>query len=147
MVEYRERRYDTGELWLGRTMANSKWRGNPCVRKASKDMLPTQKAKKMDGVMFNRNDYMIAVQWYENVPDDEEERLYERGSPGICILNSSELRLAGFEMEQVSGPRPINMRTRRGAQAAELDEMIESQKWRISVDDKQQAYNACQRVV
>ena len=62
-------------------------------------------------------------------------------------MNSSELRLAAFEMEQVSGARPINMRARRGAQAAELDEIMENQKWRIPVETKQRAYNACRGVM
>ena len=147
MVEYRERTHDTGELWLGRTVPNGNWRGNPCVRAAAEEMAPGQKGKKMHGVMFNRKDYMIAVQWYMNVPDDEEERLYVKESVPISILNSSELRLAAFEMEQVSGARPINMRARRGAQAAELDEIMENQKWRIPVETKQRAYNACRGVM
>ena len=146
MVEYRERTHDTGELWLGKTVSNGKWSG-ACVRSAARDMTPAQKGKKMHGVMFNRKDYMIAVQWYMNVPDDEEERLYVKESVPISILNSSELRLAAFEMEQVSGARPINMRARRGAQAAELDEIMENQKWRIPVETKQRAYNACRGVM
>ena len=111
-------------------------------------MTPGQKAKKMDGTMFNRKDYMIAVQWYELVPDDEEELLYVRGSPDIFVLNSSELRLAAFEMDQVSGPRPINMRPRRVAQADELEEVLsEAQMWRIPVEVKQRAYGACEGVM
>jgi len=81
------------------------------------------------------------------MPDDEEELLYVKEEVDISILNSSELRLAGFEMEQVSGARPINMRARRGAQAAELDEIEAGQKWRIPVETKQRAYNASKGVM
>ena len=45
MVEYRERTHDTGELWLGRTVPNGNWRGNPCVRAAAEEMAPGQKGK------------------------------------------------------------------------------------------------------
>jgi len=110
-------------------------------------MAKGQKGKQMHKIMFNRKDYMIAVQWYENVPDDEEERLYVRESPDIFVMNSSELRLAAFEMEQVSGARPLNMRARRGAQADELEGILETQKWRIPVEVKQRAYAACRGVM
>lgn len=50
-------------------------------------------------------------------------------------------------MDQVSGPRPINMRPRRGAQAEELEEMQEAQMWRIPVEVKQRAYEACKGVM
>lgn len=129
-------------------MPNGNWgRGGPCVWPAAKEMAKGQKGKQMHKIMFNRKDYMIAVQWYENVPDDEEERLYVRESPEIFVMNSSELRLAAFEMEQVSGARPLNMRARRGAQADELEGILETQKWRIPVEVKQRAYAACRGVM
>jgi hypothetical protein len=148
LVEARQRTHDTGDLWLGKTMPNSNWgRGGPCVWPAEKEMAKGQKGKQLHKIMFNRKDYMIAVQWYENVPDDEEERLYVRESPDIFVMNSSELRLAAFEMEQVSGARPLNMRARRGAQADELEGILETQKWRIPVEVKQRACAACRGVM
>ena len=143
LVEARTCTHDTGELWLGRTVACSLWRSNPCKRLAANEMARDQAKKKMHEIMFDRKDYMVAVQWYKNVPDDEEELLYVREEPKIWIFNSTELRLAAFRMEQVEGARPINVRPRRGGAAEDMEEIEQGQKWRISVETKLRAFEAC----
>ena len=116
----------------GITMQARRIRGDSC-----------RKSKKLYETMFHPNDYMIAVRWYELVPGLEDQLIYEAGLPEIVVINSSELRLAAFSMEQVKGPRPINMRPRRGGAAEEMEQVQAQQRWRLPFETYQEALEAC----
>ena len=42
--------------------------------------------------IFNKNDYAIAIDWFERVADDLERRTFVRGDGVTCFVNSTELR-------------------------------------------------------
>ena len=73
----------------------------------------------------------------------EDQLIYEVGLPEIVIINRSELRLATFSMEQVKGPRPINMRPRRGGAAEKMEQVQAQQRWRLPFETYQEALEAC----
>jgi hypothetical protein len=59
------------------------------------------------------------------------------------ILNSSELRLAGFSMAHLSGERLLNARARRGAQAEYQAELTAKAVWHPSSDMRLLAEGGC----
>ena len=52
-------------------------------------------SKTIDGTRYDKNDYMIAVQWYDRLAEDEEQRTFELTDPAVGFFNSTELRLVG----------------------------------------------------
>lgn len=54
----------------------------------------------IDGCRFDCGDCAIAVQWFSRDPADPLGRTFERVEKGI--LNSTELRLCGFNLKKVS---------------------------------------------
>ncbi len=44
---------------------------------------------------------MAAVQWYERLGESAERREFARGERMIGVINSTELRLLGFEMANI----------------------------------------------
>ena len=122
----------------GITMQVRRIRGDP-----GGDHHAGRKSKKLYETMFHPNDYMIAVRWYELVPGLEDQLIYEAGLPEIVVINSSELRLAAFSMEQVKGPRPINMRPRRCGAAEEMEQVQAQQRWCLPFETYQEALEAC----
>ena len=85
---------DEDEMWLGKTLPFGDFgRGSCCKRHGGG-------AKKLYGTAFNTGDYMLAVQWYERLSEsgDSERREFSRGERMIDVINSTELRMAGFDM-------------------------------------------------
>ena len=85
---------DEEEMWLGKTLPFGDFgRGSCCKRHGGG-------AKKLYGTAFNTGDYMLAVQWYERLSEsgDSERREFSRGERMIDVINSTELRMAGFDM-------------------------------------------------
>jgi uncharacterized protein YbdZ (MbtH family) len=78
--------------------------------KADKDIPAGKTWMKKHGIRWDCGDYITAMQWYElegdnGLGDDQSE-----GQPMVDIFNSSELRLAGFSMTQLSGERLLDAR-------------------------------------
>ena len=83
---------DEDEMWLGKTLPFGDFgRGSCCKRHGGG-------AKKLYGTAFNTGDYMLAVQWYERLAESGERREFSRGERMIDVINSTELRMAGFDM-------------------------------------------------
>jgi hypothetical protein len=59
------------------------------------------------------------------------------------ILNSSELRLAGFSMANLSGERLLNARARRGARAEYQAELTAKEIWHLSSEMRLLAEGGC----
>jgi hypothetical protein len=86
------------ELWLGRAVEFPSVKG--------KCALLQHKTQKRYGTRFDRGDYMIAVQFYERSVDcDEERRQFVMGQAEVDVINSSEVRLAGFSMDVLHDSR------------------------------------------
>ncbi len=52
------------------------------------------------GVRFNSGDFMVAVQWYERLPEsgDGERLEFLRGEEIIDVINSTDLRAVGVDV-------------------------------------------------
>ena len=89
-------------------------RADPCIF----DKV-TERTKYIGGTEFGRGDYAVAVKWWIASADDPEERTYEEWDPsaediaacGITvggetffIVNSTELRDVGFQMDALDPP-------------------------------------------
>jgi hypothetical protein len=61
----------------------------------------------------------------------------------VDIFNSSEFRLAGFSMTQLSGERLLKARARRGAQAEYHSGITVKAVWRLSSETRLLAEGAC----
>ncbi len=85
---------DVDEMWLARTVAFSAFGVAVCCKKH----LDGQ--KNVYGTRFNTGDYMVAVQWYERLCEsgNGERREFVRGRCMVDVINSTELRMIGFEM-------------------------------------------------
>lgn len=130
-------------LWLGLTMPMDEW-GGSCTRVVDAAMLNGRKWMKAFGVRCDPGNVLVAVQWYELCGDNGMGADYELARVIITnVVNSSELRLAGFEMEQTAGPRLVNSRDRRAGQALEFAEIKAAQKWLLSAETKLRAEGAC----
>jgi hypothetical protein len=55
------------------------------------------------GMRFNTGDFMIAVQWYERLPEsgDGERLEFFRGERVIDVINSTELRAACVNVKEI----------------------------------------------
>ena len=85
---------------------------------------------------------MMGVQYYS----ENDDGSFVQGEPHLDVCNSSELRLAGFEMGQSSGLRQINARPRRGEQAAHQAELEADAAWLLPPATREIAEAACRRV-
>jgi hypothetical protein len=88
------------------------------------------------GIRWDCGDYMVAVKWYELEGGNGLGDDYSKGHPIVNIFNSSELRLAGFSMTQLSGERILNARARRGAQAEYQTELTAKEVRHLSSETK-----------
>lgn len=82
------------EMWLGKTLSFGEFdRGSCCKRHDTA-------AATVYGTRFNTGDFMVAVQWYERLSEsgNGERREFIRGKRMLDVINSTELRMAGFEM-------------------------------------------------
>lgn len=81
------------DLWLGKTVAFPG--DHVCIRQQSATTVT-------NSTRFDKGDYMIAVQWYERFAEcTAERREFIMGEPGISVVNSTELRHFGFQMDEV----------------------------------------------
>mmetsp|Transcript_40156 Transcript_40156/g.79066 ORF Transcript_40156/g.79066 Transcript_40156/m.79066 type:complete len:242 (+) Transcript_40156:239-964(+) len=143
LVEYRHCTHDLGTLWLGRTVANQKWNG-ACVKSAKQACKEAKKKfVKVDKTRFDEKDYMVAVQWLELDGDNGLGQDYVMQSQTAYIFNSTELRLAGFGVQQTAGPVAYNSRERRGEQAGKMSQIMAAQKWLLPADVRLRAETAC----
>ena len=139
LIEHRERTHDIGKLWLARCVAVREW-SQSCRKRV---VLP--KGKKwfnLYGSRWDAGDWMMGVQYYSENADGS----FVQGEPHLDVCNSSELRLAGFEMEQSSGLRQINARPRRGEQAEHQAELVADAAWLLPPATREIAEAACRRV-
>ena len=114
------------EVWLGKAVAMEGWDGKP----SKKANIAKGKRKTINGNRYDHGEYMIAIQWHEQVAADSDQLEFEVGAPDISIQNSSTLRLAGFQPETIQHPALA------GGSSA-------STTWRVSVDDMQTAVDRC----
>jgi hypothetical protein len=130
--------------------------GGPCIYKQC-----TARSERISGTEFNRNDYVLAVKWWVKTDDDPEERTYEEWVPtaedietyGIeegdevfFILNSTELRMVGFQMDPVTPPANtvvhIAHRTRKASSAPERASTA-GRRFRLPADVENQGLALC----
>jgi hypothetical protein len=73
--------------------------------------------KNIDGTRFDPGDFAIAVRWLERVDDDEQQRTFEFSSTegSQFVINSTELRHSGFELDKVAPLGPIPRRSARSS--------------------------------
>lgn len=140
LVEYRECTHDIGELWLGRCLGVPEW-SQSCRKKV--ELPKGKKWMKKYGSRWDEGDWMMAVQWYSEQADGS----YVQCEPHVDVCNSSELRLAGFEMTQSRGLRQINARPRRGAQAERQAELQAEAAWLLPPETRKRAEAACRAVI
>ena len=120
--------------WIGQAYAVPGAKASdPCVHKKVEG-----RTEWLAGVQFDRGDYAVAVKWWKLTADDPEERTYEEWEPtqaeiaafGIetpngpyFLVNSTELRHIGFQMDSVApppaSPVPVAMATRRARAVAQ----------------------------
>ena len=110
------------EVWLGKAVAIEDWGGKP----SKKANIAKGKRKTINGNRYDHGEYMIAIQWHEQVAADSDQLELEVGAPDISIQKSSTLRHAGFQ------PEMIQHRALAGSSSAHTT-------WRVSVDDMQTA--------
>jgi hypothetical protein len=116
------------ELWLGKTVPL------PGSRSCCKQHEGPQ--KRIDHARFDEGDFMVGVQWYERVPDaDDERRVFVCGEEHSCIMNSTELRLAGFEV-----PRIVEADADVEIQATEFEKTTH---WQLLRKDEAKALLCC----
>jgi hypothetical protein len=111
------------DWWLARAVAvNGEGFDDVCFQKMNKRTT-------LDFVQFDKDDYAIAVQWYERNISDPARLEFAMVDSNVCLANSTELRhwLPRGDVEQIGGPLAVVVRqTRRGsgATSAERDKRI-----------------------
>jgi len=85
------------EMWLGKTVEFSDFGRQSCCKKH------TEGQRNVYSVRFNSGDFMVAVQWYERLPENGDgERLeFFRGERVIDVINSTELRAVGVDVREI----------------------------------------------
>ena len=128
---------DKDELWLGKTLAFGGFNARPprCSKKHT-----GQQANKFT-TSFNNGDYMVAVQWYERLCEsgDGERLEFVMGERQVDVINSTELRLAGFALAPI-GVLPAGVTD--GIESAGVSEE-ERVKWRLARGDEAEALTWC----
>ena len=110
----------------------------------------------LDYVQFDKNDYAIAVQWYERNDSDPARLEFEMVDSDVCLANSTELRhwLPHGDVEQTGGPLAVGVRQTRGgshatsaaraARIAAVDAKNEFKRtYRVSSDVEQLVLDRC----
>ena len=131
---------DDDELWLGKTIPSDKL-GGACKMKF------TGKQGKMFGTRVDKGDYIVAVQWYQRLCEsgDGEQREFVMAKPRIDFVNSSELRLVGFNLKQI-GEFSANVRDpAEGEMIGRVDGISdeERKKWELALSDESEALFWC----
>jgi hypothetical protein len=128
---------DKDELWLGKTLAFGGFnaRSPRCSKKHT-----GQQANKFTA-RFNNGDYMVAVQWYERLCEsgDGERLEFVMGERQVDVINSTELRLAGFALAPI-GVLPAGVTD--GIESASVIEE-ERVKWCLARGDEAEALTWC----
>ena len=115
-------------MWLGKTVAFGALGQGSCCKRHDEGQ------KNLYGTRFNTGDYLVAVQWYERLPEsgDGERREFIRGTREIDVINSTELRWYGFEMISI-GSFP----------GAAEDDAEAQRKWELPRDIEAEALTWC----
>ena len=79
---------------------------------------------------------MVAVQWYERLGESAERREFVRGKRMIDVVNSTELRLLGFEMTNIGVFSAATSNDEQNAREARAT-------WALSRDDEAEALTWC----
>ena len=122
---------EVDELWLAKTEACREFGLQPsCCKQHSSGQ------GNMYETRFNTGDYMVALQWYERLSEsgNGERREFVRGKRMIDVINSTELRLIGFEMTCI-GVFP--------AEAGSHDDKVARRKWELPRDVEAEALTWC----
>ena len=128
---------DSDELWLGKAVSKEEWGG-----KCSEEH--TRSKTKIEGVALDKGDFKIAVAWYARLCQSEDHRDFVLSGDGeVTIQNSSELRLAGPLVTQISGPAPARTRARSAARKTEELARENRRTWRLNADAEALALMAC----
>ena len=139
-------------LWIGQAVKVK----SDCIHKSVE-----ARSEWIAGAEFNRGDYAIAVKWWIKTTDDPEELTYEEWQPTAAeieafgietsdgvyfIVNSTELRHVGFQMDAVSpppsAPVPVASRTRRASAVAERPSTA-GRRFRLPPDVENQILAHC----
>ena len=115
------------EMWLGKTVEFADFGRQSCCTKH------TAGQKNVYGTRFNTGDFMVAVQWYERLPESGERLEFFRGERVIDVINSTELRAVCVVVREI-GLFPAE------AGVNDPDALI---KWELSRDDEAEALTWC----
>jgi hypothetical protein len=102
------------DWWLARTIAvNGEGFDDTCFQKM-------HERTTLDFVQFDKDDYAIAVQWYERNVSDPARLEFSMIDSDVCLVNSTELRhwLPRGDIEQTGGPLAVVARQTRGGSRA-----------------------------
>ena len=116
-------------MWLGKTLGFGDFGRDSCCKRHDTVVATVY------GTRFNTGDYMVAVQWYERLSEsgDGERREFIRGKRKLDVINSTELRMVGFEMGAI-GAFPA---------AAGNDDPDALLKWELPRDVEAEALTWC----
>jgi hypothetical protein len=117
-VFFQARECPDDEWWLGRTInVDGEGFDDKCFQKFDERTT-------LDYVKFDKNDYAIAVQWYERNPSDPARLEFGMIDRDVCLVNSTELRhwLPRGDIEQTGGPAAAVIRFTRGESRATKSE-------------------------
>ena len=106
---------------------------NPAARNKSCCKKHTEGQRNVYGMRFNTGDFMVAVQWYERLPESGERLEFFRGERVIDVINSTELRAVGVDVREI-GLFPAE------AGFNDPDALI---KWELSRIDEAEALTWC----
>lgn len=150
------RRTTQKKTWIGQGFKLKKGDGGACIYKKIGD-----RSERINGSEYTRGDYAVAVKWWVKTSDDPEERTYEAEVPSaediqaygmeqdddtFFLVNSTELRMVGFQMDPIDPPpRPtahVSHRT-RGASSAPECASTEGRRFRLPADVENQGLAMC----
>ena len=143
-------------IYIGQGFKVKKPDGGQCIYKKV-----TTRDERINGTQYTRDDYAVAVKWWIKTGDDPEERTYKEWEPtreqieacGVeqdgdvfFLVNSTELRMVGFQMDAVTPPpRPaahVAHFTRRARSAPERPD-TEGRQFRLPADVENQGLALC----
>ena len=87
----------------------------------------------INGLRFDPNDYMIAIQWYHRLNEDSARQTFVQTQlVGVVMQNSASLRLVGPEfMELLEGEPLLAQRSRRsGTRGGVVEREVENERHR-----------------
>ncbi len=79
---------------------------------------------------------MVAVQWYKRLGESAERREFARGKRMLDVVNSTELRLLGFEMTNIGVFPAATSNDEHNAREARIS-------WALSRDDEAEVLIWC----